>query len=255
MRVIAMSVVIAALAATPAIGAIGDQWILGIHHIDNEGSFTANTGAGYSGPQSSGNASYVGNSYGRGGNDGVARIYWELSGNSMGSNRPVPTTTEQYRIDYWGVAQPMGRNDYQPIESQFHGQGHPDHGGEMWPNDSHIPWNGAFGSNHQYIASNTHPIAFGDWNTTGPGPHTPATSAAGASPNGTLMWLTAGSWLYAKWDFTFAINRNWSAIRLTQVTGEAPDRRRDRIPWIDGNHGRVSSACSKLSASIWFSFQ
>ncbi len=32
------------------------------------------------------------------------------------------------------------------------------------------------------------------------------------------MWLTAGSWMYAKWDFGFTINRSWSALRLTQVT-------------------------------------
>jgi hypothetical protein len=36
------------------------------------------------------------------------------------------------------------------------------------------------------------------------------------------MWLTAGSWLYAKWDFPFEIYRSWSAIRLTQVTGPPP---------------------------------
>jgi hypothetical protein len=35
------------------------------------------------------------------------------------------------------------------------------------------------------------------------------------------MWLTSGSWLYAKWDFPFEIDRAWSAIRLTQITGAA----------------------------------
>jgi hypothetical protein len=33
------------------------------------------------------------------------------------------------------------------------------------------------------------------------------------------MWLTSGSWLYAKWDFPFPVDRSWSALRLTQVTG------------------------------------
>jgi hypothetical protein len=39
------------------------------------------------------------------------------------------------------------------------------------------------------------------------------------------MWLTRGSWTYAKWDFPFEIDRAWSAIRLTQVT-------------LDGDHNR-----------------
>jgi hypothetical protein len=222
MRLLGLCLAIIAGSALPAWGAIGDQWILGIHHLDNESSFTTNAGAGYSGPQSSGNPNYIGNSYGRGGNDGVARVYWELSGNSIGTNRQVPTTAELYTIEYFGTAQPEGRNDFQPIESQYHGQGHPDHGGELFPVDNHIPWNGAFGQNHQFIASNTHPIAVGSWNTTGPGPQTPNSSAPGAGPAGIYMWLTSGSWLYAKWNFGFAINRNWSAIRLTQITGDAP---------------------------------
>lgn len=226
MRTLILCVAVIAGPALPALGAIGDQWILGIHHIDNSSSFTTYTGAGYSGPQSSGNPAYVGNAYGRGGPDGVARVYWELSGNSIGANRPVPSTTEQYSIEFFGTSAPAN-NDWQPIESQFHAvNGEGNHGIPLWQGtpsplyDEHIPWNGAFQSNHQYIGADAR-IA-GQWMPTGPGPHTPASAAAGAGPNGLYMWLTAGSWLYAKWDFGFSITRSWSAIRLTQVTGEEP---------------------------------
>ncbi len=32
------------------------------------------------------------------------------------------------------------------------------------------------------------------------------------------MWLQPDSYLYAKWNFSWAIRRSWSAIELTQVT-------------------------------------
>jgi hypothetical protein len=230
MRVMGLSIAILAACAMPAMGAVGDQWILGIHHIDNQGSFTTYPGAGYSGPQSSGHANFLGNAYGRGGPDGQARVYWELSGNSIDTNRPVPTTAEQYTIEFFGTSAPAN-NDWQPIESQYHGVGgEGGHGIPPWnaPGntslsplyDEHIPWNGAFSSNHQYIAADAK--IPGQWRPTGPGPHTPDSAALGAGPNGLYMWLTSGSWLYAKWDFGFSINRSWSAIRLTQVTGDAP---------------------------------
>ena len=110
MRVIALCIAIVAASDMAALGAVGDQWILGIHHINNAGSFTTYSGAGYLGSQSSGNASFVGNAYGRGGTDGVARIYWELSGNSIATNRPVPTTTEQYTIEFFGTSAPANND-------------------------------------------------------------------------------------------------------------------------------------------------
>ena len=55
----ALSLAVLALPTTPAMAFVGDQWILGIHHINNEGSFTSYAGAGYAGPQSSGAAAYV----------------------------------------------------------------------------------------------------------------------------------------------------------------------------------------------------
>ncbi len=63
MRRLALSIAIVALAALPSMAAPGDQWILGIDHIDNQPLFTQHVGEGYSGPQSSGYPQYFGNSW------------------------------------------------------------------------------------------------------------------------------------------------------------------------------------------------
>ena len=74
---------------------------------------------------------------------------------------------------------------------------------------------GASGTNHQYIGTNEG--AQGAWVGTGPGPHTPqAPYGYNAGANGDQMWLKGVSWLYAKWDYPWAIDHCWSAIRLTQ---------------------------------------
>ncbi len=209
MKVAGLSLVILALASLPASAAPGDQWILGIHHINNEGDkpFAAYSGAGYSGPQSSGDAQYAGNSYGYAstGAVGVNRVYWELSGNSVNNGTPVPSTAELYKIEFFGTTE-AGHNNWQPVESQFHGIV-----GEGYPYEPDIPWVGQFGTNHQWIAAGG--ADDGQWHTMGPGPQTDINPPA----DGTMLWLTAGSWLYAKWDFGFAIDRTWSALRLTQV--------------------------------------
>jgi hypothetical protein len=200
-------------ATSCAVAAPGDQWILGIHQLNEGATFTENVGAGYSGPHSSGTPSYMGNAYSHYGFAGdIARVIWKLDGLSGNTGRPVPTTTEQYTIEYFGVPQPGGRNDYQPIESQFHGEG-----GETFPYEDDIPWVGQFNTNHQWIKLDDTPTV-NQWNTTGPGPQAPDSANYNASGFGTRMWLTRGSWLYAKWDFPFEIDRSWSAIRLTQVT-------------------------------------
>lgn len=210
------------LAAATAVAAPGDQWILGIHHIDEFHGFTEHVGSGYNGPVSSGDSRFFGNSYSHYGFAGdISRIYWELSGNSINNGTPVPSYTALYKIEYWGVPQPSGRNDYQPIESRFHGAGHPQHGGEAFPYDDHIPWVGQFGTNHQWIRNAT-TNNVGVWNATGPGPQAPASEDYNAPGNGIYMWLTAGSWVYVKWDFPFETHRAWSALRLTQFSGPPP---------------------------------
>jgi PEP-CTERM motif len=209
MKRTAFSLAILAVVASPAMAAPGDQWILGIHHINNQNEtpFTSYVGAGYSGPQSSGDPQYVGNSYGYAstGAVGVNRVYWELSGNSVNNGTPVPTTTELYKVEFFGTTE-AGHNDWQPVESQFHGIV-----GEGFPYEPDIPWVGQFGTNHQWIAAGG--ANDGQWHVLGPGPQADSNPPA----DGTMMWLTAGSWLYAKWDFGFTIDRTWSALRLTQV--------------------------------------
>lgn len=227
MRVFGLSLAILAVAALTGLAAPGDQWILGIHQLNTDptsGGFTETVGAGYSGLHSSGDPNYLGNAYSHYGFAGdIARVIWRLSGLSVNMGRPVPTTTEQYTIEYFGTPQPDGQDVYQPIESQFHGiEGEGNHGIPPWQStpsptfDEHIPWIGQFSSNHQWIQTASN-IA-GQWRPTGPGPQVPNSADYYASDFGTRMWLTAGSWLYVKWDFGWEIDRSWSAIRLTQVT-------------------------------------
>ena len=151
------------------------------------------------------------------GADPVRRVYWALNGLSV-SNTVFPITTEQYTIEWF---QPTaGKTDWQPIESQFHGVN-----GETYPNDPWIPWAGAYGTSHQYIAAPGTVGGAGTWITTGPGPQTPDSPSYNAGPIGIYMWLTRGSWLYAKWDFFPPLNNidhTWSALRLTQVTITRP---------------------------------
>ncbi len=187
---------IVSLMTAPALAGAGDSWILPIHHRNGSG-WTERPNAGYAGTS-------AWEAYGM---DATRRIYWELSGTG------VPGTTELYRIEFFVPTQ--GRGDWQPIESQFNGVD-----GEAWPFEPNIPWVGAFGNNHQYIGSDFPSGTGGTWRSTGPGPHTPEGEAYNAGPNGTYMWLTHGSWLYAKWDFTWNIGRSWSALRVTQITPE-----------------------------------
>ena len=216
MRSVGLSLAIAMMSASSAMAAVGDTWILGIDHIDNAGFFEIFTGAGYSGPQSSGATQYVGNAYGRGPGgplprDGSARIYWSLSGLATNGD-PLPTTTELYSVKYYGTTSPAN-NDYDPIEVDFNGPGP---GDGQASNDPAIPWAGQFGTNHQWIVANNKTA--GAFSTAGPGPQAPNSAAYNAAGNGSYLWLQSGSWLYAKWDFTFDVRRSWSAIQLTQVT-------------------------------------
>jgi hypothetical protein len=224
MRAVGFCIAIAALSASSAFGAVGDVWILGIDHIDNPDFFSTFAAAGYSGPQSSGNAAYAGNAYGppitcintNSCKDGVARIYWSLSGLST-NGHALPTTPELYSVKFYGTSAPAN-NDWQPIEVDFNGSGPGDGEGQIDPN---IPWAGQFGTNHQWIGADAK--VAGQWMTTGPGPQAPKSAAYNASGfDGTYMWLNADSWLYAKWNFPGQTRRSWSAIQLTQVTPVAP---------------------------------
>lgn len=191
----------------PALAAPGDSWILPIDHTLG-GGFTPSHGAGYAG----------GAAIDASGPDAVRRVYWQTNNVIPVGGAPaaMPTTTELYTIQFYGPTIPpaSGGTDWQPIDSQFNGSA-----GETWPMEPGIPWNGMFGTNHQYIGSDGALDAV--WHATGPGPHTPESAAPDAGANGIYMWLQGGtSWLYAKWDYPWSIHRSWSAIELTQVTPE-----------------------------------
>jgi hypothetical protein len=219
MRVFGLSLALLAVFALRAAAAPGDYWILGIDHIDNAGAFTTYTGAGYSGAMSIGSSQFVGNAYGRAGVfDSVARIYWKLGGLSINNGTPVPTETALYSLQFIGTPG-TGRYGWQPVESQFGGIT-----GEQYPYDNRILWDGESNTNHQYIAANG--ANDRNWHALGPGPHTPSSALHNASGSGTYMWLTAGSWLYAKWQFNIPsdcnCNRSWSAILLKQEPPTLP---------------------------------
>jgi hypothetical protein len=180
-------------AASSAFAAIGDSWIL---PLERQGDgWTVYAGAGYGGADA----------YGANTMDGVRRALWKTNGTTM------PTTTELYTIEFFVPT--SGATNWQPIESQLNGVD-----GETYPMESGIPWAGMWGTNHQYIGAEAGTA--GTWKATGSGPHTPESADYNAGANGTYMWLKNGSWLYAKWDYGWAIDHTWSAIRLTQVTPE-----------------------------------
>jgi hypothetical protein len=187
-----LACVVPALAGVP-----GQQWILPIDRIDNQGSFTLFAGAGYSGQDV----------YSRGGTDGVARIWWNF--NPADAN----TNVELYTVEAWGNAAGAGGTDWQPIQAVLNG-----YAGDTFPIEPGIPWAGQFSTNHQWLGGGVG--TRDDWNQHGPGPQAPRDTDFNAPGDGINLWMKKGSVLFAKWDFPFAINRGYSAIRITQVTPE-----------------------------------
>jgi len=193
-----MAAGVALLMSTPATGVSGETWILLVHHRDG-GGWTEYPGAGYNGT-----SAWNGDGW-----DGVRRAYWELNGYGSLGNEP-PEEVELYRIEFFAPSADCG-TDWQPIESQLRAVD-----GETFPIEPIIPWVGAYGTNHQWIG--TDGFSDGQWHSAGPGPHTPESARYDAGPHGLYMWLKKGAWMYAKWDFGWATNRCWSALRLTQMT-------------------------------------
>jgi hypothetical protein len=210
MRAFALALAFTSLITSAAVAAPGDQWILPIHHT--EGPLTTYAGVGYQGSTA----------YGRVGFDGVARVYWEFSGNAIGSGNPAPATAELYSFEFYD--QHAGHNNWLPVEVDFNGSGPGNGEGQQ---DSSIPWGGQFGTNHQWIGSNGSEV--GQWHTMGPGPQAPASYDYNVLGNGLYMYMKAGSWPYVKWNYSFQNNnmdRTWSALRVTQLARppiELPD--------------------------------
>lgn len=191
MKTLLLVGLIVATMCTSAVTVTAASWILPI--ADRQGGgWTEYAGAGYNGTSAWGASTM----------DGVRRVYWKTD------NIGLPAGTNLYYIEAFGCT--AGGTGWQPIESQINGSA-----GEVYPMDPNIPWAGMWGTNHQYIGSDG--ANTGTWLATGPGPHTPESADYNAGANGTMMWLKPGSWLYAKWDFGWDINRAWSAIRITEV--------------------------------------
>lgn len=198
MRVVGLSLTILVFAAVSANANVGDWWILPIDRLD--GSFTTQAGAGLDGT----------NAYEGIGMDGLRRVWWSTNNSYQSSaGATLPSDAQLFRVEAWGAT--AGGQDWQPVEAQYHG-----YAGDAFPVDPSIPWAGQFGTNHQYIAADGTP---GSWKILGPGPQADTTAPA----DGTMMWMTGGSVMYAKWDFPWSIDRSWSMLRITQITGTVPE--------------------------------
>lgn len=193
-----------ALAALPAgaAGAPGDQYVLPILRTQDGGAngFEQVPGAGFNGSTA---VRHVTNPGQEGGGD-IARIYWQLDN--------APAEPRLYRVEWWDPTQ--GPDQFHVVEEQFRGSA-----GEVRPVDPQIPWNGASGTNHMFLNTETNQSGAGVFRQAGPGPQAPESADPDAGSNGEFMWLRDGSQLYAKWDFAFGtpIDRTYAELRLTEV--------------------------------------
>jgi hypothetical protein len=181
----------------------GESWILPIDHLEgaDDPGWVRYPRAGYK----------KSDAWGRSGAHDGHKVWWRLAGHGSQGDEP-PSTPELYKIEFF---QPTaGGGGWQPIETEFAGA----EGDERFAYDPRIPWAGAGGMNHQYIGSEFLKAASGAWVGTGPGPHAPQSNAFDAGPDGHFMWLTRNAWLFAKWDFSFPVDRAWSVLRVTRVT-------------------------------------
>jgi hypothetical protein len=139
--------------------------------------------------------------------------------------RPVPPNTDLfppkpalYAVEQW-APNPAGSawSGYLPIEVAYDASGEGN-----WSSDGFrspfIPWFGQTNTNHQYITSNFDlGVTAGTWVVSGPGPHTPGSSAC-TGGNGSQMWIKRNSTLSFKFDYSGSqIVHPATAIRLTEV--------------------------------------
>ena len=204
MRSTIFCVLAAVSAALPGVaaGAPGATYILPILRTQDGGAngFEQVPGAGYNGSTA---VRHVTNPGQENGGD-IARIYWQLDG--------APVDARLYTVEWWDPT--AGPDQFHLVEEQFRGSA-----GEVRPIDPQIPWNGAFGTNHMYLSTQTGLSGAGEWRFAGPGPQGPENDQPNAGPNGQYMWLRNGSQIYAKWDFAFGtpIDRTYAELRLTEV--------------------------------------
>lgn len=151
--------------------------------------------------------------------DGSTRAFWDLTPENcipVAPNTDIfPVKPGMYAVEEWAPSvMPDGISswDWSPIEVTFDGPG----AGEEATQNLFIPWNGQYGTNHQWIGLELGTLQ-GAWKAAGPGPQAPATTACTAPGNGSQMWMKRGSTLYRKWNFGWDIVAPITALRLTEV--------------------------------------
>jgi hypothetical protein len=172
------------------------SWIIENYQLQ-DGPFYQVTGGGYNGAN-----------YHWSDTASIQRAYWHFDF-ADASSRPA-----LYFVEQWVPSVlPSGVTAWQylPIEVTFNGDG----SGEEATNQTGIPWNGAYGTNHQWLSMNM--SGLGHWQQAGPGPQAPANAACGAAGSGSHMWMKKGSTLYTKWLFPFASKHAITALRVTEV--------------------------------------
>lgn len=162
--------------------AMAREWI-GTLSLQGDG-WTTVSGAGYNGADA-----YRGTGW-----DGVRRGIWSFDFADM------PTEAFQAYIYVYGPT--GGAHNWQPVEVTFNGTA-----GDVWPIEPNIPWEGLWGTNHQYLGSDWN--GNGSWTKAGPGPQSPESAD--------WVWVKKGSQLYVKWDFGWSIDNTISAVKLVEV--------------------------------------
>src|SRR5690606_35902734 len=117
-----------------------------------------------------------------------------------------------YLVELWRA--PDHNNAYNTIEVDPNGRNNGDPG-DLYYRNPYIPWNGAFGQNHQWLKTNTESSTINDWLMSGPGPQAPlalpetdpanpafgyALAACASGPSGQMMWFRKGSDLYINYN-------------------------------------------------------
>lgn len=197
MRSIAAVIVITCLLAFSGTAHAQRQWIIENYQLQ-DGPFYEVVGGGYNG------ANYHWSNVAS-----IQRAYWRF-------NFPdVPSRPALYFVEQWVPSvKPAGVTSWNwlPIEVTFNGEG----SGEEATMNSNIPWDGAYGTNHQWLGMGLGGAA-GTWQQAGPGPQAPANATCGAGASGQHMWMRKGSTLYTKWLFPFTSTHAITALRITEV--------------------------------------
>jgi len=175
---------------------------------------------------------------------GARSAYWQFDDGGFAPVDPcIGNTTELpagearlYKIESWRP--PAHNTAYNVVEVDPNGRNNAQDGNNYyrWP---YIPWNGAFGQNHQWLKRNTE-TGSGDWVAAGPGPQDPVEvpdlnpqsptfglSLAGCVGNtGNVMWLRKGSDLYVNLNqgfYTCTTDIAVSALRVTELNALPPN--------------------------------